>query len=91
MLFNAFKIKRKSVNKGGVTTKWKWYKLTDKQFRFNAVISVFMSITVILLFTAINSRLLISEPLITLIILIIFVIVIFYQLGPAITVKYLKQ
>ena len=70
--------------------KWTWYGLTDKQLKWNIVISLFLCLIAGLIINAIAGEVVIFESLIATTIFFIIVFVILYQLGPAIITKYIK-
>jgi len=80
----------KSENNGGTIMRWNWYGLTDKQLKWNIVISVLMCLIVGLTINAIAREVVIfkSLPITTVFFIIVFVIL--YQLGPAIVTKVIE-
>ena len=70
--------------------RWNWDGLTDKQLKWNVVISVLMCLIVALIINAIAKEAVILKSLPITIVFFVFVFVILYQLGPAIVTKYIK-
>jgi len=70
--------------------RWSWYGLTDKQLKWNVIISVLMCLIVALIINAVAKETVILKSLPITIVFFVFVFVILYQLGPAIVTKYIK-
>ena len=70
--------------------KWTWYGLTDKQLKWNIVISLFLCLIAGLIINAIAKEVVIFKSPIATIIFFVIVFVMLYQLGPAIVTKYIK-
>ena len=70
--------------------KWNWYGLTDRQLKWNIVISALICLIVAFVINVIAKEVVIFKSLPITIVFFVLVFVILYQLGPAIVTKVIK-